>query len=66
MSYMTLNYSPVVIRDYIQQPCHIDAFVFKILNINATSENKVFLKSVFHVDFKSEIKTGKFGLCFFF
>ena len=62
MSYLTLYYSPVIIRDNIQPPCHIDAFIFKILNINATSGSKVFLKSVFRADFKSEIKTASFFL----
>ena len=27
MLYLTLHYSPVVIGDYIQPPCHIDAFI---------------------------------------
>ncbi len=40
MSYLTLYFSLVVIRDNIQPPCHIDAFIFKILNIIATSGNK--------------------------
>ena len=57
MLYLTLHHSPVVIRDNIQPPCHIDDFIFKILNINATSGYKVFIKSVFHADFQSEIKT---------
>ena len=65
MSYLTLYYSPVVIRDHIQPPCHIDAFIFNFLNINATSGSKVFLKSVFRADFKSEIKTWKFGPSYF-
>ena len=43
----------------MQPPCHIDAFIFNFLNINATSGSKVFLKSVFRADFKSEIKTYK-------
>ncbi len=61
MLYLILHYSPVVIRDNIQPPCHIDAFIFKFLNINATSGSKVFLKSVFRADIKSEIKTWKYG-----
>ena len=65
MLYLTLYYSPVVIRDHKQLPCHIDAFIFKILNINGTSGNKVFHKSVFHAEFKSEIRTFKYGACFF-
>ncbi len=65
MSYLTLYVSPVVVRDNIQAPCHMDAFIFKILNINATSGNKVFYKSVFHAEFKSQISSFNYGACFF-
>ncbi len=50
-----MHYSSVVIRDNMQPPWQIDAFIFNFLNINATSEGKVFLKSVVCADFKSGI-----------
>ena len=65
MSYLTLCYGPVVIRDHIQPPCHNDAFILKWFNINVTSGNKVFHKKVFRAEFKSEIKTWKFGPSYF-
>ncbi len=65
MSNLTLYYSPFVIKDNIQPPCYNDAFIFNFFNINATSGSKVFLKSVFRVDFKSEIKTWKFVPSYF-
>ncbi len=65
MSYLTMYFSPVVIRDNIQPPYHIDDFIFIIFNINATFGFKVLLKSVLRDVFKSEIKTWKFGVCFF-
>ena len=60
-----MYYSPVVIRDHIQQPCYIDAFMFNIWNINATSGGNVFLKTVFGAEFTSEIRTWKYGTRYF-